>query len=236
LLFIYVLVAWLVAALTARQIGANVNYFFEPLMASAPIAAAAAWRLHELRLRTPIFVTVSAALLLASLTAPKFLNNLELMRAAYREAEARPERLKRWSAFRTALEGKRVLSAFPETAVWSSRPELLDPYLSHVLERIGGWSPAPIVEDVRQQTYDVVMVPVKIEQYRGLDLLSVRIQVALDHFYAPYCTWQGATRRLEWGQGMMILVPKQERVSSAGLKDELVRAGCRVDVKETEGS
>jgi hypothetical protein len=235
-LLIYVVMAWLIAALTARQIGANDNYFFEPLLASVPLSAVAVWRLHELRQRAPIWVTIGAALLLAPLMAGTWLNNLELMRTTSRESAVRSDRLQRWREFRAALEGKLVLSAFPETAVWSARPEFLDPYLNHVLERTERWSPAPILGDLRRQTYDVVMLPMEMPQYRGLDLLSKPIQAAIERFYVPYCTWRGASRRTAWGQGVMILVPKLERPGHVALKHALVQAGCHVEVEKPEGS
>lgn len=226
LLLLYAALSWATAIFTARHIGANINYFFEPYMASVPIAAVAAWRLSELRLRTPIFVTGFVVFLLGFSILPKLVREFDLVRVTLTDSRATAGEPSGFSKFRAALAGKRILSVFPDSAVWSSRPELLDPYLNHVLEKARKWDSKFIVEDLQRETYEVVINSTEKRQYRGLDILSPRIQAAIDQSYVPYCKWQG----------MAFLLPKEQRPSLAETKERLSQAGCSLGLYEERSS
>ena len=78
----------------------------------------------------------------------------------------------RWEKFRSVLAGRRLLARDPEIAVWSSPPEMPDPYLNRVLEVGGKWSSTPIVRAAEQGSYEAVVVPNGFmddtEGFRGL--------------------------------------------------------------------
>ena len=116
----------------------------------------------------------------------------------------------------TGLEGKRILSTYPYIAVWSSRPELVDPYTAHYLEKKGKWTPLAVLDDVRRRRYDVVVAPTAgARPHRSLATISPTIWSAVVEHYEPFCPYEDIS----------ILAPRG-RPPAGELAAALASAGC----------
>ena len=156
LLLIYCIVAWLVASLTILQVGGNINYFWEPLMASAVLAGPGLCELQRKASRTPILVT--AVLFVLLLFVPLLRQELDYLGISYANMSDYQVRKTKWQSFVSTVSGRRLLSTFPDVTVHSMSPEIPDPYLNSVLELRGRWNSGPVVAQINAGMYDLIVI------------------------------------------------------------------------------
>jgi hypothetical protein len=97
LFLIYCIVAWLVAILTIPQVGGNINYFWEPLVASAVLAGPGLCELQRKANRTPILVTAMLFVLLLRAFVPMLREELDYLRISYADVSDYQVRKTKWS-------------------------------------------------------------------------------------------------------------------------------------------
>jgi Dolichyl-phosphate-mannose-protein mannosyltransferase len=191
LLLLYCVFAWFIAVGTIPQAGGNINYFWEPLLASAALAGPALWELHRRSRSTPFIVTALLLVLFIASFAPVLRDDLSSAAASAQSLRQYPAAKRRWLSFASAVSGRRVLSTMPAVSVLGRNPEMPEPGLNYVLERGGRWDPHPIVADTDAQAFDLVVIrkgsAENPENYRGLSLWSTPIWNAVKRAYRPGC-------------------------------------------------
>ncbi|HEV8455449.1 MAG TPA: hypothetical protein VGQ24_11180 [Gemmatimonadales bacterium] len=192
LLMLYILLAWCVALATIVQIGGAANYFYEPLMASAPLAAGVLIWLDREQRRSTVPLSVLLALLQVTFLKPRLERAAAATRGIYfYKVQGHAEKKARWERFRSVLAGRRLLARDPEIAAWSSPPVMPDPFLNRVLEMAGKWSSAPIVRAVEQGSYEAVVVPdgamEETEGFRGLLPWNLDLVASIRRRYELVC-------------------------------------------------
>ena len=155
---IYCVVAWLVAILTIPQVGGNINYFWEPLVASAVLAGPGLCELQRKANRTPIVVTAMLMVLLLRAFVPILRQELEYLRISYANVSDYQIRKTKWESFVSVISGRRLLSIFPDVTVHSMIPEIPDPFLNSVLEVRGQWNSSPVVAQINAGVYDLIVI------------------------------------------------------------------------------
>lgn len=192
LLILYIVLAWGVALATIGQIGGAANYFYEPLMVSAPLAAVVlSWLDHEQR-RSGVALSVLLALLLIPVLRPRVARAMAETRGIYDyKVKGHAGKKERWEKLRSVLAGRHLLARDPEIAVWGSPPEMPDPFLNRVLEAAGKWSYDPIVRAAEQGGYEAVVVPDGFmddtEGFRGLIPWTPELLAAVRRRYEFAC-------------------------------------------------
>jgi hypothetical protein len=222
---IYCTVAWLVAILTIPQVGGNINYFWEPLLASAVLAAPGLCELQ--RKRTPILVTAMLFILLARSFIPMLRTDLVQLTKYYRDVRNYQVQKARWESFISYVSGRRLLSTLPALTARSATPQIPDPYLNSVLERRGHWDSGPVVTRIDAGVYDLIVIGKgEAEQpdfYRGVRLWNYAMWSAVKRSYRLACVFDGNE----------VWLPRQ---SSAELFVGLAAIGCLPLPKEADSS
>lgn len=192
LLLIYCAVAWLVAILTIPQVGSNMNYFWEPLMASAVLAGPGLCELQRKANRTPILVTAMLFVLLLRSFLPMLQRELTYLWVCYRNASDYQARKMTWESFVSTVSGRRLLSTVPDLTFQSTTPEIADPYLNSVLELRGAWDSSPVVAQIDAGVYDLIVIrkgqaEEAYKGYRGVRFWSDGKLGALRRTYGLAC-------------------------------------------------
>lgn len=101
------------------------------------------------------------------------------------------------------LHSVRILTDLPMLSLQGRDPEFLDGFSTHSLELTGHWTSAPIVEEIRQRQFDVVILrrltpravfrphPVgyrEVASWRGISEFSPEVVAALNENYNVYCS------------------------------------------------
>jgi Dolichyl-phosphate-mannose-protein mannosyltransferase len=101
------------------------------------------------------------------------------------------------------LRSMRMLTDIPMMSLRGRDPEFLDGFSTHSLELTGHWSSAPIVEDIRNRQFDVVILrriipkvifrpkPAgyrQVASWRGISEFSPELIAALNENYNVYCS------------------------------------------------
>ena len=142
----YFLLALFLALATVGKVGANLNYFIEPGLALAPLAALA-WHRHG-RTLAGASVAVAAMASLLLVTAP---------RVAW-ERRGRIERATVEETLRPILAGKRVLTMEVVSVLRAKGiPVVNDPCIFAFLPRSGKWDEAALLGDLRDGRVDLVL-------------------------------------------------------------------------------
>jgi hypothetical protein len=196
LLLIYCIVAWLMASLTIPQVGGAINYFFEPLLASAVLAGSGLCELQRKANRTPILVTAMLFVLLLRVFVPMLWGELAYLRKSYANVADYQVRKTKWESFVSTVSGKRLLSTYPDVTVLSMTPEIPDPFLNSVLELRGQWNSGPVVAEINAGVYDLTVIAKgeadapKSSGYRGIRYWDDGMWLALKRTYSPACVFQ----------------------------------------------
>jgi hypothetical protein len=196
LCIIYCIVAWLVASLTITQVGGAINYFFEPLVASAVLAGPGLSELQRKANRTPILVTAMLFLLLLRAFVPMLWGELAYLKRSYANAVDYQVRKTKWESFVSTVSGRRLLSTYPDVTVLSTTPEIPDPFLNSTLELRGQWNSGPVVAEINAGVYDLIVIAKgeaeahKGDGYRGIRNWDDGMWRALKRTYAPSCVSQ----------------------------------------------
>jgi hypothetical protein len=217
LLATFVIASWLVAVGTVLQIGGSINYFFEPLMASAILAGRGLVEVARAANQAPLAARAWLVVLLVWACSPIIVQDVAYLRQAYRTALSYEGRKARWSSFADVVTGHRLLSTVPSVTALGRSPEVPDPYLNTALELRGKWSSAPVVADLEAARYDLVCLyegqADEATGFRGADAWSDDILTAFRKGYEFACVFDD----------MEIWLPRQ---SVGALRSRLAGAGC----------
>ena len=185
--------SWLIAAATILHAGGNVNYFWEPLLASSILAA---YALREIDGQGGLSRTASTLIALVFLWACASIvaDDLRSLRDSFQSVASYEERRRRWVSFTSVIAGHRILSIEPSLTVLSADPQVPDPYLNTILELAGKWSYAPVIAQLDASQFDLVVVnrgyPARELSYRGVPLWSAGVRRALNTTYRRGCTFE----------------------------------------------
>jgi hypothetical protein len=216
---IYCVAAWLVAMLTIPQAGGNLNYFWEPLFASAVLAGPGLYELQREVYRAPILVTVLLFVLLLRSFLPVLRQDLAYIRQSYGVMSVYQVHKTKWESFVSIVSGRRLLSTMPDVTSHSMIPELPDPYLNSALELRGRWNSSPVVAQIDAGVYDLIVVREGDEAYdrsggyRGVPTWSEGMWKALRRTYRPACLFEN----------MEVWLPRRD---SAEILPSLSAIGC----------
>jgi dolichyl-phosphate-mannose-protein mannosyltransferase len=208
--------SWLIAASTILHAGGNVNYFWEPLLASSILGA---YALREIDGRVGLSRAASTliAVVLLWACASIVADDVRYLRDSFHELVTYHARRQRWISFTSVLAGHRILSTYPPITALSNTPEVPDPYLNAVLERAGKWSYAPVVAQLEAGQFELVVVnrgyPAREIEYRGVPFWSAGMHDALTASYTRGCVFED----------LDVWVPAR---SSSTLLPTLVAVGC----------
>jgi hypothetical protein len=196
LLLIYCIVAWLVAGLTIPQVGGAINYFWEPLLASAVLAGAGLCELLRKANRTPILVTAMLFVLLLRAFVPMLWGEVPYLRRSYANVADYQVRKTHWDSFVSTVSGRRLLSTYPDVTVLSMTPEMPDPFLNSTLELRGQWNSGPVVAEINAGVYDLIVIAKgeaeapRSNGYRGVGFWDDGMWLAVKRTYLPACVFQ----------------------------------------------
>jgi hypothetical protein len=175
LFVLYCAFAWLVAILTIPQIGGNVNYFWEPLFASALLAGPALGELQRKAPRTPIAATFLLLLLFFRSFFPMLRDELVYLKTCYADARDYRSRKAKWESLLAVVSGRKLLSTLPALTLHSSTPEVPDPYLNSVLALAGTWSFRPVIDQINAGQFELIITGSgEAEGHRGDGYRGVR--------------------------------------------------------------
>ncbi len=216
LLAAFTVTSFALAALFDLQVGGNVNYFYEGLFGTVPLAVLGIIRLMALSRRHAVAGVAAAALLVGYFCIPRTLQAYEL---AQRRFDSTANTVASGNRILTTLEqtlhGRRIFSTIPRIALFDPAPALTEPYLLTYQERLGKFDPRPILDRVRAGEFDVVITLPWPGQWRGLLHISPSLRAAIVESYRPYCRFGGSLIHLPRAQ--------QER---GVLANDLVAIGC----------
>ncbi len=196
LLFIYCMVAWLVASLTIPQVGGAINYFWEPLLASAVLAGPGLRELQRKANRTPILVTAMLFVLLLRAFVPMLWEQVPYLRKSYANVADYQARKTHWDSFVSTVSGRRLLSTYPDVTALSMTPEIPDPFFNSTLELRGQWNSGPVVAEINASVYDLIVIAKgeaeapRSNGYRGIGFWDDGMWLALKKTYSPACVFQ----------------------------------------------
>jgi hypothetical protein len=210
-----------VATVAAVQVGANVNYYFEMLLLSAPVAA---WGLLTYARADSTHARFYATLLCGVLVLSLAIPNLARARdvavlgiAGGRIGSANQS----WRALEDALEGRDVLALVPRVAAMQEAPIMTEPFF-HAMQRQAGKIDAfDLAGRIRRTEYEAIVTTFGPDQFRIVQFPSPPLIEAIDQAYRRSCSMLG----------MSVHVPLDSSGSS-GLADALARAGCQPEGAE----
>ena len=215
LLALYLAISFMVAAVTAVQAGANINYYWETLFASIPFAVLGVLRLMELaRRHTALGPALAVFLFIHSL--------IPVAMSAYDEGVPTLERgwvesgdneMRKLSQ---VLAGSRIFSSIPRLALLDPNPPLTEPFLLSYLHRLGKVDLGPFTQPLLRREYDVVITYDYPASWRNVHHLDPELRSAIASSYKPYCTFYGG----------LFHFPDGVDPSTSILKGRLREIGC----------
>ena len=222
-LVIYCVVAWGMAILTIPQVGGNINYFWEPLLASAVLAGLGLYELQRKQDQTPLLVTAMLVFLLLRASLPMLRQELDYLGKCYTNFSDFQARKTKWEAFASAVSGRRLLSTIPDVTALSTIPEIPDPYLNATLELRGQWNSAPVLAQMDADVFDLIVVDKGEAQFENGDFRGVRswsdaMWSTLKRTYAPVCVFED----------MEVWLPHR---ASGDILPKLEAIGCAAEAK-----
>jgi hypothetical protein len=240
LFLIYCVVAWLVAILTIPQVGGNINYFWEPLLASAVLAGPGLCEFQRRASRTSLLATAMLIFLLLRSSLPMLRQELDYLRVCYTYVSDYQVRKTKWESFLAAVAGRRLLSTIPEVTFQSVTPEIPDPYLNSTLELRGQWNSGPVVAQINAAMFDLIVIrkgqaessPVWI--YRGVGSWSDQMWGALRKTYGLACVFEDMGEPMtsdERRDAMEVWVPRR---GSGEILPGLSAIGCQPVARQVD--
>jgi hypothetical protein len=191
LFLIYCVFAWAVAILTVPQAGGAINYFWEPLLASAVLAGAGLYDLQRKIKATPLAVTALLTALLLGWFLPLLHEDIGYLREGYAAVRTYRVRRARWESFASLVSGRRLLSTFPDITLLAATPEIPDPYLNRALELRRQWNSAPVVNEIDAGRFDFVVIGQNDKiGWRGLRTWDDAMWGALRRSYRLGCVFE----------------------------------------------
>ena len=126
LVVIYCVVAWFVAMLTIAQAGGSINYFWEPLFASAVLAGPGLYELQRKANYAPIHIRAVLFVLILWSSLPMLYGELYYFREVYKVMSDYQAQKSKWQSFVSIVSGRRLLSTMPDVTYHSMIPEIPD--------------------------------------------------------------------------------------------------------------
>jgi len=204
------------ATVSAVHVGANVNYYFEMLLLSAPVAAWGLMRYARRDTGQSLFhATTLSGLLIFSLSFPNLVRAREIVSqgiAGGRVASTNRE----WLALEDALEGRNVLALIPRVAAMQESPVMTEPFFHALQEQAGKRDAFDIAGRIRRGEFEGIVTTLGPDKFRIVQFPSPALTAAIDQAYQPFCTMLGMAVYLPVGSS-----------GSAGLGGAMTRAGCR---------
>jgi hypothetical protein len=199
LLFLFALISFVSAAAIEMQAGANINYFFEALLALVPAAVFGIFRLiHWTRQRIRVTVFLSATVLFYLLpTAALDLYQTLWLKGSYQDVESSNHRFRE---AQNALGGLHIFSTVPRLALLDTAPALTEPYLMAYMQQLRKFDPLPILQRVRDKEFDVVITFAQSTNWRGVPRIAPELHHAIEAAYEPQCTMIEALIHLPRGR------------------------------------
>lgn len=221
LLVIFSVFSFFLASISAVQVGANVNYFFETLFALTPFAVLGAFRLIDWSHRRAGLALSAVVLTVVLYALPVLFNN-----GGYaRRYDIDPRKVallnRHFRMTEAVLGGRHILSTNPRIALLDPHPVLVEPFLLSHLRRLGKFDPAPLLSSIRNYEFEVVDVDTELREnekygWRGVGRLEGDdFKVAIETAYRPECSLFGR----------LVRIPRN-RPPDQRLIQELHNAGC----------
>jgi len=202
-----------IAIYTSVQAGASINYFYEPLFASTPLAVLGMLRLKAGRLRSAgVFVGL---LVLIPYVLPRLIANV---RGGLQVSAQVAERNRTYDDLRVALDGTKLLSSLPDVTVLRPERVITDSVLLNYLVLTRAADLASTEARIRDAEFDLVVTQTADYAWRGVPVLARGIRGAIMETYRPHCVLRN----------MLVHLPKDEggRTGAANLQGRLERLGC----------
>jgi hypothetical protein len=231
LFLVYCVAAWLVAMLTIPQAGGNVNYFWEPLLASAVLAGPGLRELQRRANRIPIGGAVMLFVLLLWSFVPMLREHLAYLSQSYTNVREYQAHKAKWESFVSTVSGRRLLSTLPDVTLLSVKPEVPEPFLNAMLETQGQWNSGPVTAQIDAGVYDLIITKNEEaekhqDDYRGVRKWSDGMWGALKRTYTPVCVLKDDKYVEEPGDedGEEVWLPRR---GADEILRRLVAIGCR---------
>jgi hypothetical protein len=184
LLLLFVATAMTIAAVTALQAGANINYYFDALFALVPFALVGGIALLSLTGTRPALALFLTAYFGVQFVLPLLSDARHALSEQRSSVQTRNAML---SDVQRVLTGRRVFSTVQRVALMEPMPPLMESYLLSYLHKVGKVDPAPIVKGVYDGTYDVVVTAANRQVFRGVEHLDPDVRTAIASSYTPMC-------------------------------------------------
>lgn len=220
--------SWAIAIATIPQAGSNFNYFWEPLLVSAVLAGPGLFVIPLKAISRPMTVVATLCVLLTWSFLPALRHGVGSLRQAYLELREYPAQQMRWNALLSVISGRQMLSTWPSITFHSKLPEVPDPFLNEVLELKGAWSYAPVIRQIDDRTYELIVIgrgqSERSDDFRGIRIWPDAVWVALKRTYQLSCLYQDYE----------IWLPREasKDSSSKDLQDKLEAIGCSPGAKQ----
>jgi hypothetical protein len=238
LLLCYCSAAWLVAILIDPQAGGTINYFWEPLIASAVLAGPGLWELQSNVNRTSTMVKGMVFVLLLWAFVPMLREQLAYLTLCHTNISQYHARKARWESFVSTVSRRRLLSTSSDVALLSSTPEMPDPFLNATIELRGGWNSAPIAAQIEAGAYDLIVIKAGEAEnhqydYRGIRIWSEGMWGALQRAYEPACVFKDDNYVQRFGHegAEEVWLPRQ---GANDILPRLLAIGCLPEAKQVE--
>jgi hypothetical protein len=220
LLFMFSLASFGMNGLAAVQSGANLNYFFESLLALVPFAVLGTLHLLAWSRTRAGLASFLAGLILFEWFLPKAESLLHFVRSGPHAAAMNDARFRKTAA---GLEGLRIFSTVPRMALLDTQPALVEPFLLTYMSRLGKTDMHPILERVRRAEFDIAITADSDTTWRGIHHVTPQLRKALMLAYKPYCTLPNEITSIS--AFPLVYLPLAKSADGAVI-DRLSRIGC----------
>ena len=215
---IFCLISVIVAAATAVQAGANVNYYFEFYLGAIPIGVLGLLHLNKLS-RHFIAVGLVTAFLLTDYVIRPRIRGLRLLASTVSQEAARNEAL---GSMQQILSRHHTLSTIPRLAIMDPAPTLVEPYLLSYLVRLKKIDPAPLIADVASRSFEGILTHYPAgASWRGVSHIEEPLKTAISRSYVPACVYQGPAE-----VPFVLHLPAGVSAADSPLAQDLSRIGC----------
>jgi hypothetical protein len=165
---LYFLLALLFATVTLLNVGSNANYLFEFWTIAAVLATAVVPAAETIwsAVSQPMRIGAAIGLLLLAVQSVHAIRH-----PAQLVTEYNFER----------LHDLHILSSDPSLTLRGTSPELLDPWLTNLLEQRHVWNPSRLLDEIKREEFDIVFVD------RVSPKFSPAVLESLAKYYQPLC-------------------------------------------------
>lgn len=187
LLLLYWLLTWIVALTSIFQVGGSSNYFLEPLMASAVLAALTLHNVEKAAVNASRVILILGAVGLLCFFFPLLRADLNLLEESRLRIVNYAAFRSDWESFIDSVAGRPLLSSYPDVTIYSKTPQVPDTLLNSVLAQRGVWSWNPVLGGLNRHDYELLaMYPYFLRgsgQYRGIQYWNSVIFEAIQRNY-----------------------------------------------------